>query len=80
MIETRAQATAAETEFVARIDRIRVRVVLKLAEKVREIDATMSLMAGDGGDAVDAFMTSAASARSSASTQPANTRDPAPPF
>jgi hypothetical protein len=54
MNETRAQATAVETEFVARIDRIRARVVLKLAEKIREIDATMSLMAGDGDDAVDA--------------------------
>jgi hypothetical protein len=54
MIETRTQASAVETEFVARIDRIRLRVVSKLAEKIREIDATMSFMAGDGDGAADA--------------------------
>ena len=54
MIETRTQDSAVETEFVARIDTIRLRVVLKLAEKIREIDTTMSIMAGDGDDAVDA--------------------------
>jgi hypothetical protein len=54
MIETRTHDSAVETEFVARIDTIRLRVVLKLAEKIREIDATMSIMAGDGDDAVDA--------------------------
>jgi hypothetical protein len=54
MIETRTQASAVETEFVARIDRIRSRVLLKLAEKIPEIDATMSSMAGDGDGAADA--------------------------
>jgi hypothetical protein len=54
MTDARAQATAVETEFAARIDRIRARVVLKLADKIREIDATMPLMAGDGDAAVDA--------------------------
>ena len=54
MTEARAQATAVETEFAARIDRIRARVVLKVAEKIQEIDATMSLMTDDGDTAVDA--------------------------
>ena len=54
MTEARAQATAVETEFAARIDRIRARVALKLADKIPEIDATMSLMTGDGDAAVDA--------------------------
>jgi len=54
MTETPAQATAVETEFAARIDRIRARVALKLADKIPEIDATMSLMTGDGDAAVDA--------------------------
>jgi hypothetical protein len=54
MTEAPAQATAVETEFAARIDRIRARVVLKLADKIQEIDATMPIMAGDGAAAVDA--------------------------
>jgi hypothetical protein len=54
MTKAHAQTTAVETEFAARIDRIRARVVLKLADKIPEIDATMPLMAGDGGAAADA--------------------------
>ena len=54
MTEARAQATAVETEFSARIDRIRARVVLKLADKIPQIDAMMSLMTGDGTGAMDA--------------------------
>lgn len=55
MTEIRAQATAVETDFAARIDRIRARVVLKLADKIQEIDVTMSLMTGDGNTAADAI-------------------------
>jgi hypothetical protein len=54
MTEARAQAIEVEKDFAARIDRIRARVVLKLADKIQEVDATMSLMTGDGGDAVNA--------------------------
>jgi hypothetical protein len=54
MIETRAEAIAVETEFAVRIDRIRARFVLKLADKIPEIDVALSRMAGNGSDAVDA--------------------------
>ena len=55
MIETRAEAIAVETEFAARIDRIRARFVLKLADKIPQIDVALSGMAGDGSDAVAAM-------------------------
>lgn len=53
-----AQSPAAEAEFAARIDRIRARVVLKLADRIEQIHAAMSQMTGDGSDAANAVVSS----------------------
>jgi len=57
MIKTRAQAATTETEFAARIDTIRARVALRLADKILQTDTSLSQMTGDGSDAVDAVAT-----------------------
>jgi hypothetical protein len=57
MIEARGSPTVIETEFAARVDRIRARVALKLADKIQQTEAALSRMAGDGSDAVDAVAT-----------------------
>jgi hypothetical protein len=54
MIESHAQTTAAEEEFVARIDRIRARVALKLADGIQQTDAALPRMNGNGSDAIAA--------------------------
>jgi hypothetical protein len=57
MIEARLQATTIEMEFAARVDRIRARVALKLANKIPQIDAALSGMVGLESDAVEAVAT-----------------------
>lgn len=57
MIKTRAQTDSIESEFVARINKIRARVALKLAHNIQQTDAALPQMAGDGDDAVDAVAT-----------------------
>jgi hypothetical protein len=57
MVETRAEATNVEAQFTARIDKIRARVALKLADGVQQTDAALSRMTGDGSDAVNAVAT-----------------------
>lgn len=57
MVETRAQATSAETQFAARIDKIRARVALKLADRIQQTDAALPKMTSGGSDAVNAVAT-----------------------
>ncbi len=57
MVETCARSHNTEMEFVARIDRIRTRVALKLAHNIQQTYAALSQMTGDGNDAVDAVAT-----------------------
>jgi hypothetical protein len=54
MIEARAQGTSVEAEFAARIDKVRARFALKLADRIQQTDAALALMTGDGSDAVAA--------------------------
>jgi hypothetical protein len=54
MVKARAQGTAVEAEFAARIDRIRARVALKLVDRIQQTDAALSQMIGNGSDAVAA--------------------------
>jgi hypothetical protein len=54
MIKAHAQGTAVEAEFAARIDKIRARVSLKLADRIQQTDAALPQMTGDGDDAVAA--------------------------
>ena len=57
MIETPTQATAIEATFAGRIEIIRARTALKLADKIQQTDAALSQMAGNGSHAVDAVAT-----------------------
>lgn len=57
MVETCARSSNIEMEFVARIDRIRARVALKLAHNIQQTDAALSQMTGDGTGATDAVAT-----------------------
>jgi hypothetical protein len=57
MINARSQSTAIEAQFAARIDGIRARFALKLANNIQQTDAALRQMAGDGSDAVDAVAT-----------------------
>jgi hypothetical protein len=54
MIEARTHGTVVEAEFAARIDKIRARVALKLADRIQQTDAALSQMIGNGSDAVAA--------------------------
>jgi hypothetical protein len=54
MVDARAQGTGVEAEFAARIDKVRARFALKLAGRIQQTDAALSLMTGDGSDAVAA--------------------------
>ena len=54
MINARPQATAVETELAARLDSIRARVALKLADRIQQTEAALSQMTGNGVDAVAA--------------------------
>jgi hypothetical protein len=54
MVKPRAQATGVEAEFAARIDKVRARFALKLADKIQQTDTALALMTGDGNDAVAA--------------------------
>jgi hypothetical protein len=53
MIEGRVQANT-EVTFAGRIDRIRARVALKLADGIQQTEAALSQMTGDRGDAAAA--------------------------
>jgi hypothetical protein len=57
MIKPLTQSTAIEAQFAARIDGIRARFALKLANNIQQTDAALQHMAGDGSDAVDAVAT-----------------------
>jgi hypothetical protein len=57
MINAGSQSTAVEAQFAARIDGIRARFALKLANNIQQTDAALQHMAGDGSDAVDAVET-----------------------
>ena len=57
MTDPRAQSTAIEAQFVARIDGIRARFALKLARNILQTDAALRQMSGGGNDAVDAVAT-----------------------
>jgi len=57
MTNARAQATTTEAAFAGRIDVIRARFALKLADKIQQTDAALAQMAGDGSEAVDAVAT-----------------------
>jgi hypothetical protein len=57
MVSARAQDPAIEEEFAARIDRIRARFSLKLADKIQQTDAALPRMMGDGSGAVDSVAT-----------------------
>ena len=57
MSEKHANAAGAETEFAARIDKIRARFLARLADRVRQTDAALPVMEGDGGIAVEATAT-----------------------
>jgi hypothetical protein len=54
MTNARPQSTAIEAQFAARIDGIRARFALKLANNIQQTDAALQHMAGDGSDAMDA--------------------------
>jgi hypothetical protein len=54
MINSHGQGAAAEARFVERIDKIRARVALKLANKIQQTDAALPQMTGDGSAAVAA--------------------------
>ena len=54
MIEARTHGTVVEAEFAARIDKIRARVALKLADRIQQTDVALSQMIGNGSDAVAA--------------------------
>jgi hypothetical protein len=56
MIEARMHGTVVEAEFAARIDKIRSRVALKLADRIQQTDAALSQMIGNGSDAVAAVV------------------------
>ena len=53
-----AQSPAAEAEFTAHIEKIRVRFVLKHADRIEQIRAPISQMTGDGSDAANAVASS----------------------
>jgi len=57
MINARSQSTAIEAQFAARIDGIRARFALKLANNIQQTDAALQYMSGDGNDAIDAVAT-----------------------
>jgi hypothetical protein len=57
MTDPRAQSTAIEAQFAARIDGIRARFALKLARNIQQTDAALRQMTGGGNDAVDAVAT-----------------------
>jgi hypothetical protein len=57
MNEARTQSTAIEVQFAARIDGIRARFALKLANNIQQTDAALRQMAGDGSGAVNAVAT-----------------------
>jgi hypothetical protein len=54
MIDSRAQSTAIEATFAARLDGIRGRFALKLARNIEQTDAALRHMAQEGNDAVSA--------------------------
>jgi hypothetical protein len=54
MVTARAEITAVEAEFAARIDRIRARVTIKLAGGIEQADTALSQMIGDGSEAIAA--------------------------
>jgi hypothetical protein len=51
------QSTAIEAQFAARIDGIRARFALKLANNIQQTDAALRHMSGNGNDAVNAVAT-----------------------
>jgi hypothetical protein len=57
MIEARILATNSEAAFAARLDKIRARVALKLADKIQQTDVALPQMTGSGCEAVDAVAT-----------------------
>jgi hypothetical protein len=57
MTETRAKTTSIEAQFASRIDMIRARFVLKLADRIQQTDAALSQMADGESHAVDAVAT-----------------------
>lgn len=57
MVEICAKATSIEAQFATRIDKIRSRVALKLADRIRQTDEALSQMASDGSEAVNAVAT-----------------------
>jgi hypothetical protein len=46
------ERTLAETQFKARVAKVRVRFISKLADTVRAVDAAFAHLVGDGDDAV----------------------------
>jgi hypothetical protein len=54
MIDTRRQTTLVEAACAGRIDIIRARVALRLADNIQQTDAALPQMTGDGRDAADA--------------------------
>jgi Hpt domain len=57
MTDARAQNTAMEAQFVARIDGIRARFALRFADHLQQTDAALRHMTGNGPDAVGAVAT-----------------------
>jgi hypothetical protein len=57
MIETRILPTPIEAAFTVRLDKIRARVALKLADKIQQTDVALPQMTGSGAEAVDAVAT-----------------------
>jgi len=54
MAQADAQTNTIKAEFAARVDKIRARVALKLVDKIRQTDAALSRMVGNGSDATEA--------------------------
>jgi hypothetical protein len=58
MSKAHAQSPAVEAQFTARIECIRARVVLKLADRIEQIRAAMLQMTDDSSDAANAVASS----------------------
>jgi hypothetical protein len=57
MNEAHAKTTSIEAQFASRIDMIRARFALKLADRIQQTDAALSQMADGRSHAVDAVAT-----------------------
>ncbi len=55
MIESRAKDTGIEAQFAGRIDKIRARFAIRLADRIQETDAALSQMADDESRVATAY-------------------------